>query len=100
MRRYWLYGCLTAVIPAVTLAGTVADPAWAQGNGAEKADKPEKAEDAPRAPSPHDHASEDVAPPVRIRDVEAVYPTAELKSGKDVLVVLAVTVDASGHVSK
>ncbi len=89
MNRLRLYRCLTAALPLLTLSGV----ARAQANG--DRDRP-----APETSSQHDHANDDVAPPVRVRDVQAVYPTSELTSGKDVLVVLAVTVDASGHVSK
>lgn len=44
-------------------------------------------------------AQDEVVPPTVLRSVEPVYPSNEVGSGKDVLVVLAVTVDAEGHVA-
>ena len=43
-------------------------------------------------------AQDEVTPPTVLRSAEAVYPGGEIGSGKDVLVVLAVTVDPQGHV--
>lgn len=43
-------------------------------------------------------AQDEVIPPTVLRSAEPVYPSNEVGSGKDVLVVLAVTVDPQGHV--
>lgn len=44
-------------------------------------------------------AQDEVVPPTVLRSAEPTYPPNEIGSGKDVLVVLAVTVDAQGHVT-
>jgi iron complex outermembrane recepter protein len=54
---------------------SIAQPAFAQGNA-------------------------DVTPPSVVTHVDAVYPRSALREGKHADVVLAVTVDADGHVSK
>ena len=43
-------------------------------------------------------AQDEVVPPTVLRSADPVYPSNEIGSGKDVLVVLAVTVDPQGHV--
>jgi TonB family protein len=64
-------------VPALALGGVflVSASAWAQG-------------------------SVEVKPPVVTHHVDAVYPPSALAERKDVDVVLTVTVDADGHVSK
>src|SRR6202142_2939471 len=52
---------------------------------------------APRASA---QSSTDVTPPAVIQHVDAVYPPSALADRKHADVVLAVTVDADGHVSK
>lgn len=44
------------------------------------------------------HAQDEVVPPTVIRSTEPTYPAGQIGSGKDVLVVLVVTVDPQGHV--
>ncbi|MBL0197757.1 MAG: TonB family protein [Myxococcales bacterium] len=44
-------------------------------------------------------AQDEVVPPSVLTSSEPVYPSNQVSSGKDVLVVLAVTVDAEGHVA-
>ena len=88
-----LAGGMTPVVSAVTRSSSCTNVACASASAARAqgsdGDKP-----GADTASQHDHATDDVAPPVRVRDVEAVYPTTELRSGKDVLVTLAVTVAA------
>ena len=66
-----------AALLAAGLAASVAPAAWAQG------------------PS-----GGDVKPPVVVDRVDAVYPPSALATHKQADLVLAVTVDADGHVSK
>jgi iron complex outermembrane receptor protein len=63
------------------------------------------AQDAPPAPSSsssngNNGASASATPPVVIQHVDAEYPTSALPERKHADVVVAVTVDADGHVSK
>jgi len=44
-------------------------------------------------------AQDEVVPPSVLTSSDPVYPSNQVASGKDVLVVLAVTVDAEGHVA-
>jgi TonB family protein len=66
-----------AALLSVGLAVGFANPAWAQS-----------------IPPP------DVKPPVVVQHVDAVYPPSALSQRKHADVVLALTVDADGHVSK
>ncbi len=49
--------------------------------------------------APAARAQDDVTPPVMLATTDAVYPASEVASRRDVRVVLAVTVDALGHVT-
>ena len=86
-------------------AVAAARPAWSQASPAPAAPTASAPPDAPAPGSPPPAsaappAPAEVTPPVVLQHVDAVYPPSALTTREHANVVLAVTVDADGHVSK
>jgi iron complex outermembrane recepter protein len=98
-------GSRTVALLTFGAATALARSAWPQAPGA-PADPPASAPPAsapsasppPSASAPP--AASPVTPPVVLQHVDAVYPPSALATREHANVVLAVTVDADGHVSK
>ncbi len=94
---------LVAAVGAVFAGAVIVEPALAQPpppvGGAPVQPAQPGAAAQPGGPA-QPGAAHQVVPPVVLHHVDAVYPPSALESRKDADVVLTVTIDADGHVTK